>query len=53
VRRGEEEESLGTFLEERKAHLLEGLSIEVREGAFAWRRCFHGGGGTYMSIGAF
>jgi hypothetical protein len=27
-RRGEEEESLGTFLEEKKAHLLEGLFIE-------------------------
>jgi hypothetical protein len=27
-RRAEEEESLGAFLKERKAHLLEGLSIE-------------------------
>jgi hypothetical protein len=52
VRRGEEEESLGAFLEERKAYLFEGLSIEVVEGAFSWRRCFHGGG-PYMSIGAF
>jgi hypothetical protein len=53
MRRGEEEEeSLGTFLEERKAHLFEGLFIEVREGAFAWR-CFHGGGGTFMSRDAF
>jgi hypothetical protein len=41
VRRGEEEESLGAFLEERKAHLFEGLSNEVREGALL-------GGGASM-----
>ena len=51
-RRGEEKEHLGANIE-RRVHKVEGLSIEVREGAFAWRRFFHGGGGIYMSIGAF
>jgi hypothetical protein len=52
VTRGEEEESKGTLLEEIRAHLHEGFPIEQGEGAIAWRRIFHGGGGLHLREGA-
>jgi hypothetical protein len=41
--------SKGAFLEERRAHKVEGFPIEVREGPLLGGRCFHGERGIHMS----